>query len=74
MLIVSFSFKLSSFFGLFVVKILATVAKTYMKIGKTERKAFEKTRSALEVGLFKLVFLSCTWEMSNNSGSFMFIL
>jgi hypothetical protein len=43
-------------FCLFVVKILATVAKTFTKIEKTERKAFDKERSALEVGLSELVF------------------
>jgi hypothetical protein len=43
------------------------------KRAKTERKAFEKARSALEVpGFSKLVFLSCIGEMSHNYGSFMF--
>ncbi len=45
--------ELTSSFSLFVVKILATVAKTFTKIKKTERKAFDKERSALEVGLLK---------------------
>jgi hypothetical protein len=71
LLIFSFSFfKLSSFFGLLVVKILATVAKTFTKVEKTERKAFEKARSALEVGFSELVFLSCIWETSQNSAIF----
>jgi hypothetical protein len=64
-------FELASFFCLFVVKILATVAKTFTIIEKTERKAFDKERSALEVqGFSKLVFLSCIWEMSQNSAIF----
>ncbi len=44
-------------FCLFVVKILATVAQTFTKIEKTERKAFDKESSALEVGFSNLYFL-----------------
>ncbi len=50
-----------------MVKFFAKDANTFTKIEKTECKAFEKARSALEVGLLNFVFLSCTWEMSQNS-------
>jgi hypothetical protein len=49
-------FELTSFFLHFVVEILATVAKTFTKIEKTESKAFEKARSGLEVGGFQNLY------------------
>jgi hypothetical protein len=52
-------FELASFFFcLFVVKILATGAKTFTKIENNERKAFEKALSAFEVGLSRTCILS----------------